>query len=102
MSSLSKKVIFILINKLIGKEKEILEYVDQYQLEEKYGGKLENLKSYWPPKSTNSSFDEFNINNINDITMETTFYSVDNDMEFFVEKEEKLKYCGENCVCKIY
>lgn len=34
----------------------MLEYIDEEELEERYGGKLSNLTEYWPPKSTHESF----------------------------------------------
>lgn len=43
-----KRVIFI----QKGEEKKILEYIDEFELEERYGGKLPNLTKFWPPKNT--------------------------------------------------
>lgn len=34
-----------------GEEKKALEFIDPYQLEAQYGGKLPNLTEYWPFKS---------------------------------------------------
>ena len=51
------------------------------QLEKKYGGSLENLSKYWPPQSTNSSFDDVNMSEVSE---ETAFYSVLNDDDIFV------------------
>jgi len=46
----SQKKKLVIIPK--GEEKKALEFVDPYQLEAQYGGKLANLTEYWPIKST--------------------------------------------------
>ena len=43
-----KRIVFI----EKGQEHKILEKVDEYELEQRYGGKLADLTEYWPPQDT--------------------------------------------------
>jgi hypothetical protein len=43
-----KKIIFI----PKGEERKALEWIDEMQLERRYGGRLPNLTSFWPPKGS--------------------------------------------------
>lgn len=78
----------------------MLEYIDEEELEERYGGKLSNLTEYWPPKSTHESF-EYKMKETADESEESMFFSVLNDDQFFELEGEST---SENvpCSCDIY
>ena len=48
-----KKILFV----NSSNREDIFEYIDPYELEKRYGGKLDNLEEYWPPRCTNEEFD---------------------------------------------
>ena len=53
-------------------------------MEKKYGGKLEDLKEYWPPRSTNEEFDAIKMLKLQeDKQTEDELFSVCNDLDFF-------------------
>jgi hypothetical protein len=94
-----KKVVFI----EEGNGEEILKQIDPLELEKKYGGKLENLKEFWPPKCTNEEFDCIQMlkqkGKEDDALTNTEFYSVCNDASFFQEEEGICgkASCGGEC-----
>jgi hypothetical protein len=86
-----KKMVFI----QKGEERQVLEWVDEFHLERRYGGKLPNLDSYWPPRETNED--------ISLCSSDTdSYYSVVNNYEFFDPSLQANSTCGKNCSCDIY
>ena len=71
-------------------------------MEKKYGGKLEDLKEYWPPRSTNEEFDAIKMLKLQeDKQTEDELFSVCNDLDFFDEKSEGV--CGQaSCTCRTF
>lgn len=79
-------------------QQEILKFIDELELEQRYGGKLNNLTEFWPPKPTNEEFDCVIMQQDD---AETDFYSLMNDEGLFLEKEETI--CSSNdCKCAIF
>ena len=62
--------------------------IDPYELETRYGGKLDNLNEYWPPKLV----PKFSPEKLSEET--SLYYSVVNDFVYFEEHQQPSCSCS--------
>lgn len=86
-----KKVMFVQPDDLT----DVYHLIEPYELERKYGGTLDNLTKYWPPRCTEK--DPYHPSASH--SQHTSYYTIGNNNSFFKEEPE----CGcEQCSCRMF